>query len=656
VADLDLDGKPDLVVTRLLSESVAVLLQRSGVCGPAVDYPTNGPPKYVAAGDLNDDGNPDLATANDNTATISVRLGDGHGGFGPRIDSSSLEFPKSISIADFNGDGNNDVAVANAGQAALLLGQGDGSFGGKSRLGVMPYSGFVASVDANDDDHADLVSWSFSTQLGEVFLGDGAGGFERSAEFPVGNNPIGLTSGDLNADHHIDFVITRSSSISVLLGEGDGRFKQPVEYSTLRAGDTAIGDVNGDGKTDIVAVQSFAPTLLWLGRGDGSFDAGTPIQGSEGGNAVVLADVGGDGQLDLVIASVYARAVSVQEGHGDGTFGSPSNYPLSGPAWHLEVVDMSADGTPDIVVTVDPMGVAVLTGRGDGTFGATLEFAVGRDVNRMAVGDVNGDGRPDIATANVQSRSVTVLLKNGAGGFDRVDYGTGSIPVVLTIADLNGDRRPDLAVGGFLGDHITLLWNQGRRVPIAVEDLAAEAIQGAVRLTWSMSPEAWRSLLWVRVERAAAFQGPYTECPGSPLTPARTMTLQDDAVVPGNTYWYRLVLAGASLTPTLSRPVRVDVPDGQWRTTLQVPMSEGREGRVRVSYRVGPTAAVTQLAIFDVRGQRVRLLEREHRQPGSYVRSWDRRDNAGRRVARGLYIVQLQAGPVSASHKLLLND
>jgi hypothetical protein len=334
VGDLNGDGKPDLVVNNAESNSVGVLLGNGdGTFQPAVTYGSGGTGVSVgiggvAIGDLNGDGKPDLAVTNVSSNSVGVLLGNGDGTFQPAVTySSGGAGAASIAIGDLNGDGKLDLVVAggNGGNLSVLLGNGDGTFQPAITYGCGSGTYSVAIADLNGDGKPDLVVTNFYDGVVSVLLGNGDGTFQSPVSYSSGETggPISVAIGDLNGDGHPDLVVANdlSSSVGVLLGNGDGTFQTPVTYpSGGYAGESvAIADVNGDGWPDIVVANmcisqkrdcmnsNQGSVAVLAGNGDGTFQA--PVRYGSGGHvawSVAVGDVNGDGRPDLLVANVCA--------------------------------------------------------------------------------------------------------------------------------------------------------------------------------------------------------------------------------------------------------------------------------------------------------------------------------------------------------------
>ena len=518
VADLNGDHHPDIVVTTFYAAnaynndyadgSVGVLLGNGdGSFQPVVNYYSGGGQTYgVAIADLNGDGKPDLLVANasvgkgsgGNDNALGVLLGNGDGTFQHATSYATGAIGGfSVVVADMNGDGKADAVMSEQypgpnGPAAVgvMLGNGDGSFRAPVIYASETYAdNTIAAVDVNGDGKLDMViaarGISCTGCVGgvSVMLGNGNGTFQSPVAYGTGtSNPTySVAVADLNGDGKPDIVAASScisniscvSSAAVLLNNGDGTFKPAVNYPTngQAARSVTIGDVNGDGKPDIVVANSCASgdsyctsgTLgVLLGNGDGTFrPVVTYATGGQYPTSVAVGDLNKDGRPDIVVSnyqttsSDYTGRLGVLLGNGDGTFQPAITY-LSGGVGDnsVAIVDLDADGKLDLVAVnqgattgLSNGTVGVLLGNGDGTFRTAIVTSttlLSIDYfAQVAIADFNADGRLDIACG----ASDFLLLGNGDGTFQPVlplgFEGTG-----IAAGDFNGDGRPDLAVGG----------------------------------------------------------------------------------------------------------------------------------------------------------------------------------------------------------------
>jgi VCBS repeat protein/FG-GAP repeat protein len=469
VGDVNNDGNLDVAVVHFSSAStVSVLLGNGdGTFQDAVDYSTGPSPNCVRMGDLNNDGKLDLVTTSGSSYTASVLIGNGNGTFQNKVDYGTNPNPSSVAIGDLNGDGNADLAVGNLtvvsglGTVSILLGDGFGTFTSNY---AFPATGngnrSVAIGDLNGDGKPDIATANYLDGTTSVLLGNGNGTFQPKMDYATAGSPYSVAIADVSGDGKLDIVVGCGGAVSVLLGNGNGTFQPKLDQATGGVS-LAISDLNVDGKQDLVAVNGAATVAVVLGNGNGAFQQPVNVGTGVGPNSVTTGDMNGDGNMDLVAANASGaeKAVWVVLGRGDGTFVERADYATAGSPLSVAVKDLNGDSKPDLVAANDSgSDVSVRLGNGDGTFQAKHEFTTGLYPSSVAIEDVDSDSRPDIVTANFGGASVSFLKGKGDGDFyTKIDYATGNAPSWVAIGDVTGDGTLDIVTANYDDGTVSVL-------------------------------------------------------------------------------------------------------------------------------------------------------------------------------------------------------
>ncbi len=307
----------------------------------------------------------------------------------------------------------------------------------------------------------------------------GATWFAAPEHFPTGSS-IGPGPGavttialDVDGDDDMDVVTTDwfGDGPLVLRNSGDGRFGGPSPIvGASDVGALATGDLNGDGRPDLVARDATGVVAL-IATGDGSFEAGAHVAVSANAQqSVVVFDTNGDRAVDIVTPE--SSGVRVVFGRGDGTFDVGPVSPLLGLLADAKPANLDGDGRADLVVVdANPLTpqVVALRGQGDGTFVESGRGTVGYGPEAVMAGDLDGDGRDDAVSVDSfsvfnapPSFSITVLLGDGAGGFSPpATYPTGDGPVSGALADIDGDGALDVVVSAVGSSVVTVYAGDG---------------------------------------------------------------------------------------------------------------------------------------------------------------------------------------------------
>lgn len=449
VGDLNGDGRLDAVVANAGSDSVTVFLGEGVAFGPgsstSVQHAGDGlGPAGVAVADIDGDGALDVVSANQESDNVSILLGDGIGGLLSEAvyatsTGSDGAGPVEVRVADVNNDGELDIVTCNSSShdVSLLPGLGMGTFGAPTTFSTQVDGGgdgpgALELTDVSGDGVPDVVVASPVSNDVIVLIANPGTGFEPPSRLSIeGDRPSGLALGDVDGDGELDVVTANlgSDDVSVLLGAGDGSFSPSATY--------------GVDEVDVV---------------------GTAGDGPRG---IRLADMDGDGDLDIVTSNTVSDDVSILRNDGAGLFGELANFEsrigYSGEEpGALAVGDVNDDGILDVVVAnLATDDLTAVAGLGNGVLAPSQTTPVMENFfpSDSAAGDLDGDGRMDWVTEQ------GVVLRRGfqgvTGQFFTSDFMIGSNPEAISLADLDGDADLDIITGGFFSFGISRLLNDG---------------------------------------------------------------------------------------------------------------------------------------------------------------------------------------------------
>jgi len=521
LGDVDGDGRVDLVSANFLSDTLTVFLQEEGggFAAPlSLGDPTlaNGPVS-VALGDVDGDGRVDLVSANYLSDTLTVFLQVEGGGFAQPFslgDSSVTNQPFSVALGDVDGDGRVDLVSANyfSDTLTVFLQDEGGGFAQPFSLGdssLTNDSRSVALGDVDGDGRVDLVSAPEGSNTLMVFLQEEGGGFAEPlslGDSSLTGFPASVAHGDVDGDGRVDIVSANvnSSTLTVFLQEEDGGFAQPLSLgdSSLTNGprSVALGDVDGDGRVDIVSANFFSNTLtVFLQVEGGGFAQPLSLGDSSlthGPRSVVLGDVDGDGRVDIVSANALGNTLTVFLQEEGGDFAEPlslGDSSLTNDPRSVALGDVDGDGRVDIAsANLGSDTLTVFVQEEGGGFAQPLSLggpSRTNDPRSVALGDIDGDGRVDIVSANSGSHTLTVFLQVEGGGFalslSLGDSSLTNVPRSVALGDVNGDGRVDLVSANAGSNTLTVFLQEqggGFAQPLPLGDSSLTGLPFSVAL------------------------------------------------------------------------------------------------------------------------------------------------------------------------------
>jgi len=642
------------------SDNISILLSDGdGTYASPVNYDAGDGPKSVTSGDLDGDGDLDLAVANYLSNNISIFLGIGNGTFAPAVDYIAGERPSSVTSSDLDGDGDLDLAVANT--------------------------------------VSDNVS---------VFLGNGDGTFAPAVDYITGDGSISVISSDFNGDGDLDLAVAnyRMDNVSILLGNGDGTFANAVNYyAGNEVWSITSSDLDGDGNQDLAAANRFSDNVsIRLGNGDGTFaPMGTPLHAGDGPTSIISRDLDGDGDSDLAVANCDSDDVSIFLGNGDGTFAAPENYSAGEYPTSVTCGDLDGDGDYDLAVTnAYPDNVSIymnLSNRpplplissisdipndqgkqaritwdrcgpdGPGASITVTEYVIYRkiDYNLSAPSGSSDKGEPDEFDKMENDRG---LLLYPSGYWEYVK----SVPacaeaeysvVAPTLAD--STISEGMYYSSFFIRALThtpgVYFDAAPDSGYSVDNLAPGVPEGfslayntgsGNELAWEESEDV--DFKYFRIYRSE--NGEFEPGPGN-LVHSTADAQWRDTVDKGWKYNYMITAldhSGNESDPKAPDVVTgVEMPDVPGAFVLHQNCPNPFNPVTTIRFDLPASAEVT-LSIYNVKGEKVRVLLNRRMTAGRKSVDWNGRSDRGRAVASGVYFYHFSAGEFKETRKMIL--
>lgn len=477
--DFNGDGNIDVAYARhdFFAQGMSVQLNLGdGTMGPAASYPAADESSDIKAGDLDSDGDLDLAVASEGSSlannVIDLYLNNGTGVFAHRTATGGVG-PQRMALADLDADGDLDIAMSSGpfqNKMSVVLNNGNGTFGPESLYTVGEGPLGIAAADFDGDGDIDLAlardeSTTLKTKVG-FWVNDGSAHFTKTREITsIQEGSPSLVADDFNLDGKQDLVIgmVGTDKQVVMLNQGGLSFAQKGYVTGSSASDLASGDLDGDGDPDVVLATLGSSTTgdmsILRNRGDGTFKALRFASGFNPHDAAI-ADFDGDGRADIVVANGATETGSIHLQRPGFQFGPPRLMRTDLFVGSIEHSDVDHDGDLDLVVSIaDPYAgtgsVQILENNGRGVFlaGQLLDSGLTSrgGIGHVQPADLNGDGWDDLVWTISQFfepiAPIVTSLNDGHGTFlpSSILVGTDANGYA-GVGDVDSDGDLDLAV------------------------------------------------------------------------------------------------------------------------------------------------------------------------------------------------------------------
>lgn len=452
MADLNGDGNDDVALVSAGSGLLRVYPGKGdGTFEAPVDFGATGStPVFLIAADLDRDGHNDVVSADQGSSTLTVFYGrEGERFFESSDSISGFGTAKGGALADFDRDGVPDIMLVSATLAkayVYLHLAGELATTPSISIDLAARYSSLAVADLNADGIPDLAGTNLTGDLFQAAILDAEGKAVQEVSLASGDLPQEAVPGRIDGDQSVDMAVpcSTSSDISLFWGQGDGTFSEAQSLpSIIRPKKARLGDLNGDGRTDILV---FTTKLVSIHYNLGSREFSEPVTlAEEVGKTyldAVILDLDRDQRADLVVGESRGQGALVYFGSGSGALEEAVAFPLGLPPATLRGIDVDRDGRLDLTASsTGGQGVSIAYGLRARAFDPPVVYRVGISASSHAIEDINDDGIFDIVafgTTGVTIRLGELTGPPGGPRFYRGDAdGNGALSITDPVATLN---------------------------------------------------------------------------------------------------------------------------------------------------------------------------------------------------------------------------
>ncbi len=395
--------------------------------------------------------------------------------YNPKVDFTAGTNPRNAVISDLDGDGRPDLVVSNGNTNNISV------LRNVSTPGIITAASFAAKVD--------FASGTFTSHV---------------------------VTGDIDGDGKHDLVVVNNNNLSVLRNTSTPgaiditSFAAKIDFDLVFTGPVfvAVGDVDGDGRADLVAANSGSASVSVLRNTStpGTISFAPKVSFTTGTTpfCVAIGDMDGDGKPDLAVANsaVGANTVSILHNTsvaGTITFAPKSDFATGTGPRYVSIGDLDGDGKPDLAIANSDVASTTLSVllntsvAGTITLAAKSDFTTGTSPRSVAMGDANGDGRVDLVAANINSTTISVLSNTSVPGVitfaAKSDFATGMGPVTAVMGDIDGDGIPEIAAANGTASSVSVFQVDLSGLPVTITNVKAYLENAGVQIEWTSQQE-----------------------------------------------------------------------------------------------------------------------------------------------------------------------